>query len=211
MSFRYKNFKLNQQSGFSLLEMIVVTAIFVTVTGIVLANLPTFRNRASLDLTAQEMALAIREAQVYGTATRVSGDTYPSYGIHFQLTDGPAKDFVLFADANTNKAYDLGADCNKTGQETECLDKYLLDGNFKITDLCVDSVSNCVKTNQIIDVVYTRPFPEPSICDLSGCNHNTAYVIISSPDGSDYRVVAIWNNGQITAENPANQAKTNQP
>ena len=74
------------KSGFTLIEMMVVVAIFVIATGIVLANLPAFRNKSSLDLTAQEVATGIRQAQVYGAGTRQASTAskFPSYGIYFR-------------------------------------------------------------------------------------------------------------------------------
>ena len=57
-------YRFKKTAGFTLIEMIVVIAIFGIVTTIILANLPTFRDRSSLDLVAQEVAINIRGAQV---------------------------------------------------------------------------------------------------------------------------------------------------
>lgn len=206
----------SKQSGFSVLEMVVVTAIFVMVTGVVLSNLPSFRNRASLDLTAQEMALAVREAQVYGIATRVvsvGSNEYPSYGIHFEITDEPAGKFTMFADNSAiedgNKLYDPGDGCNARGINTECLEEFFLEGQFKILKICIDSGNSatsdkCYDQDVAVDVVYTRPFPEPSICFSAGgspatCEHINAIVTLGSVGGSETRDVFVWNNGQIAA------------
>ena len=66
---------LSAKAGFTMVEMLVVIAIFGIVTTILLFNLPTFRNQASLDLVAQEVAITIRGAQVFGGGGRVGVDT----------------------------------------------------------------------------------------------------------------------------------------
>lgn len=202
----------SKQQGFSILEMVVVTGIFVMVTGVVLANLPKFRNQASLDLTAQEVALSIREAQVYGTATKVSDGDYPSYGIHFSLADNTAnKNFVLFAD-DGNKVFDSGVEDGDVcdGDNSECLERYALDGPFYVLGLCTDNGSEtCTFFSDGVDIsldlVYKRPFPEPSICvdgNPGDCNYTNATIIIGSPEGSESKLIKVWNNGQISVINP---------
>ena len=193
--------------------MVVVTGIFVMVTGVVMANLPKFRNQASLDLTAQEVALSIREAQVYGTATKVSGGEYPSYGIHFDIKNSTAnKNFVLFAD-DGNRVFDPGIDpgdgCGLT--VGECLERYALDGPFYILKICTNDGSNeeCITYNDGVDIsldlVYRRPFPEPSICvdgNSNDCDYTNATIVIGSPQGDESKLIKVWNNGQISVANP---------
>lgn len=55
------------KNGFTLIEMMVVVAITVIMTGVILMNLPDTRNAASADLIAQEVAIYIRSAQNYIT------------------------------------------------------------------------------------------------------------------------------------------------
>ena len=212
----------SKQSGFSVLEMVVVTAIFVMVTGVVLSNLPSFRNRASLDLTAQEMALAVREAQVYGIATRVvsvGSNEYPSYGVHFEITDEPAGSFIMFADDSSDldgkNLYDPGDGCNAQSVGTECLEQFLLEGQFKILKICQNAQDSsfedrCYNQDVAVDVVYTRPFPEPSICFSEGgspasCGQTNVIIVLGTPGGTETRDVLIWNNGQIAAAGNGNK------
>lgn len=79
--------KLNKGSrGFSLLELMVVIAIFAIMTGILAADLPNFREKSSLDLTVSEVATYIRGAQVYGSAQVGAGSDSVSYEI--EITEG---------------------------------------------------------------------------------------------------------------------------
>lgn len=74
--------KINNSSrGFSLLELMVVIAIFAIMTGILVADLPNFREKSSLDLTVSEVATYIRGAQVYGSAQVGAGAGPVSYEI----------------------------------------------------------------------------------------------------------------------------------
>lgn len=208
MRFLFKNRSGRSVAGFSLLEMMVVTAIFVVVTGVILANLPRFRNRSSLDLTAQEIALTIREAQVYGTATRVAGaDLYPSYGVHFELNGTAAKKFILFADRDSDDLYDPGDGACNT-ETTECLEEYNLSGQFEIVRLFASAggMPQCYAPGggAAVDAVYTRPFPEPAISLLENSQaapgeFTYAGLRIGVPGGEETRDIIIWNNGQISA------------
>jgi prepilin-type N-terminal cleavage/methylation domain-containing protein len=71
LNFFKKNLKNKQ--GFSLVELIVVMAIFLMITAVVIADIPNFREKSALDLTVSEVATYIRGAQVYGAAQKGGG------------------------------------------------------------------------------------------------------------------------------------------
>lgn len=84
MSSSFKSKIKSGSRGFSLLELMVVIAIFAIMTGILVADLPNFREKSSLDLTVSEVATYIRGAQVYGSA-QVGADSGPvSYEIKIE-------------------------------------------------------------------------------------------------------------------------------
>ncbi|HNZ55584.1 MAG TPA: type II secretion system protein [Candidatus Paceibacterota bacterium] len=64
-------FSKKSQQGFSLLELMVVIAIFLIITAVVMADIPGIGRKGALDLTAQEVAGCVRAAQVYGTAKKI--------------------------------------------------------------------------------------------------------------------------------------------
>ncbi len=64
--------------GFSLIELIVVTGIFTVITAVVLANNAQFNNSVLLGNAAYDIALSVRQAQVYGLSTQ-------AYSGEFQL------------------------------------------------------------------------------------------------------------------------------
>ncbi len=98
--------------GFSMVELMISIGIFMLITGILLANFPSFSSKISLENLAYEIALSIREAQIYGLSVKqfgTGGFDY-GYGIHFDNTD--YNSFILFADINANQKYDSAINLN---------------------------------------------------------------------------------------------------
>jgi prepilin-type N-terminal cleavage/methylation domain-containing protein len=77
-----------ESRGFTLIELLVVTAILVIVSGLVLANHSRFGGKILLQNLAYDMALSVRQAQVYGISVRQFGaGTYSAgYGIRFSTS-----------------------------------------------------------------------------------------------------------------------------
>ena len=80
----------NRQAGLTLIELLVVITIVIIMTGVVMANLPAFRSKTELDLIAQEVAITIRQAQVYGVNAKSTGagSTFTPYGVNFTVKSG---------------------------------------------------------------------------------------------------------------------------
>lgn len=144
--------------GFTLIELMVTLAIFTVMTGMVLANYPDFNNKISRDLLVQEVALSIREAQVYGTSIRsdapsVAGNisnVSNSFGMYFGDAVGNVRSYYLFtdrpegSDPSTGDNIFLRSDINNCGQSagvgavtTECINTYTVNpGKNKILLTC---------------------------------------------------------------------------
>ena len=123
----------NRQAGLTLIELLVVITIVIIMTGVVMANLPAFRSKTELDLIAQEVAITIRQAQVYGVNAKSTGasGTFTPYGVNFTVKPGQEKSFILFADLNDNKILD-GTNCGGTN---ECRERYDFRGGIKVVDI----------------------------------------------------------------------------
>ncbi len=189
--------------GFTLIEMITVMAIFFVVTGIILANAPQFRDRLSIDLVANEVAINIRTAQVYGSATKTSlknPGVYPSFGIHFDS----AKDteFLLYSvdTSDTQKGEGGGFKEDATVEET-----YVLPTGFKFVGLCDELTCGSNMSN--LDILYRRPKLDAEFytenpeneCIPSRCD-GVVVVLQSIKEGKQKKVV-IYRSGQISIEN----------
>lgn len=204
--------------GFTLVEMMVVVSIIIIMTGVVLAGLPGFRDRSSLDLVAQEVALVIRQAQAFGSQTRFAATAFPSYGIYFNIND----DSVVFKSSNSFRLFaDIGSPSDghfsdgsgvqcATG---ECREVYTLSGGITMTglNLCNKSPTETCNSQAHLNVIFNRPNPEAhfannsssannpnnldNACAGSACSY--AKIVLSSPKISTPRNICVWSTGHI--------------
>lgn len=187
--------------GFSLIELMVVSAIFMVLSSVVLSANTRFGNRVILQNLAHEMALTVREAQVYGIAVRRFGTTEfdVAYGMHFELA--APETYELFADANNSGTSDDGDGVIK---ETT------LRGGFSVSDICVRTYAGATNCGEAaVDVVFRRPEPDACISvdgvgtyDAEGdctSNYNQARIVIEGPTGATADIV-VESSGQISVQ-----------
>src|SRR3989344_627908 len=95
----------HRSKGFSLIELVVAMAIFVTISSVLVVSQRRFGGNTLITNLAYDVALTMRQAQVYGISVRrVKAVSDPegiaqferSYGIHI----GTAGYYILFADAD---------------------------------------------------------------------------------------------------------------
>lgn len=205
MFLSFKKFLLSQKlklapdRGFSMLELIVVMAIFLIITAVVIADIPNFRQKSSLDLTANEVATYIRGAQVYGASQKSGGTGQVVYGIHLSSSPGENGAFYLFKDLKPSP-----------GEKPE--ESYEING-FKISRIKVsqeDSDSDLAmvdlvfKSNNYANTLGTQL--EPSLyADYSLGSSPSDFVLVEikiSPnnESTESRCVCVYSNGQITVE-----------
>ncbi len=181
----------NAQSGFTLVEMLIVIAIVAVMATVLLFNYSDFSTGVGIRNLAEQMGLSIREAQSYATSVRsingtagIYSDTYPAYGISFsvngtaqQMYSPSTTNFALFVDVSPSN---LGTDNDKLygndgicGSPTndghqECVENFALAGGNTITSLCTDAPTqnSCfTSTNPgTVNVVFHRPNPDAYIC-----------------------------------------------
>ncbi|MFA6476548.1 MAG: prepilin-type N-terminal cleavage/methylation domain-containing protein [Candidatus Paceibacterota bacterium] len=177
--------------GFTILELIVVLAIFFVITAIVIADIPNFSSKSSLDLTTSEVATYIRGAQVYGASQK--GGVAVVYGIHL---DSGANSFYLFKNSKATKeeTYDI------TGFKVSAIKisplqptpPSSIDVVFKANDY-----SNVTGTS-LEPMVYNNYVGSGSV---SIANFISAEITITSDKGSvGSRCIKVYGNGQITIE-----------
>lgn len=188
-----KNIQKLVHAGFTLIEMVVVVGIIVVITAVVLANNTKFGGRVLLENFVYDIALSIRQAQVYGiSVVRFGSSNFTAaYGMHFDLASNAS--YSLFADAVTpNNVYENG----------ELVQTTTLTRNFIISGLCVTPSSgpeSCTPTITKLDVAYKRPEPDASIHanGNSATAYSSARIIVKSPRGDTMNVV-VYSNGQIS-------------
>ncbi len=217
----------NAKAGFTLIEMLIVVAIFAVVATTLLFNYSSFSTSVGVRNLSEQVGISIRKAQSYATSVRsISGsggimsDTFPAYGMAFSvgyttqsLYDPTGSSFTLFTDVSpqnntvTNNLFDNNGTCGNPMEGQECVENFSITDGNKIVSLCTDSPSanTCFTAAHPgkVNIVFHRPNPDAIICvvDQSGsCSSQlSSYlkITVQSLKGIN-RIITIWNTGQIS-------------
>lgn len=191
-----------------MIEIITVIAIFGIVSSVVLFNHGKFTSETILTNMAYEVALSVREAQVYGVSVRAgeSASFDVPYGIYIPPISGnDTKEYILFADYDSSNNFS-DPSC-EIGVGEECITPYTFQRNIFIsgTDVQSGNSENCVPggvPNSGMHIVFVRPNPEPvlSIGSDPSDTFTQVQITIETTDGAK-RYIVISNNGQISVQN----------
>ncbi len=195
---------IETRTGFTIIELLVSIAIITFIMSTVFYNYGTFNDNLALFGGAQEVALAVRQAQTYGLnvaeSTTGSGQFSKAYGVHFDPTDNTH--YYIFVDLNGDKKYDVGNGCGSGS--TECVAQFTLRNNILISTVCDDS--SCPPSGvQALDITFLRPNPDANINfinaggGLVGSSGQTGKVILISPKGKT-STIDIETTGQISVQ-----------
>jgi prepilin-type N-terminal cleavage/methylation domain-containing protein len=185
--------------AFSLIELIVVIAIFSIISMLVLANHSRFNSSVLLGSLAYDIALSIREAQVYGLSVKQFSNQFQvGYGVTFSKND--PTHYIFFVDTNANKKYDAATDAE--------LQRYSVGLGHTITKFCgvsTSGVSQCsdgstAVTIDHLDVVFFRPEPDANISSSEPGNYSEGTVVVASPN-KNAKTILIMSTGQISVLN----------
>ena len=202
-----------QQAGFTLIEMLVVIGIIVVISGIILANNSRFGGVVQLQNLAYDIALSIRQAQVYGISVQrfnTSSTFASAYGMHFARdpVTHVSNSYQLFGDVNLpfNGVYDPG------GAIPELVQSTTIQAGYAISDLYATPVSGVEASVDSLDITYRRPDPDAYISTngtqlvfnakgkyVSGTINEQARIVVRSPRG-DLKNIVISSNGQISVQ-----------
>lgn len=190
----------NKKKGFSLLEMMAVLGIFGIISSIVMFNYGKFTSETMLTNMAYEVALSIREAQIYGVSVRNAGEDTPSfnapYGIHIPPTGDNLNQYILFKDNDD----DGDIDASSCLGSLECITPYTIQRNIFITSVKTRTGGGCPSRNDGFSILFKRPNPEPFF-SVGGNGVAEVEITLESRDGTTQRYVIIANNGQISVQN----------
>jgi prepilin-type N-terminal cleavage/methylation domain-containing protein len=157
-----RNFKFvirNSQKGMTLIELVVVLAIFAVLSGVAIFNYGGLQTKVDLTNLANDIALQVVQAQNSALNGLLPPTLYtlsdpstwkPSYGAYFDMTT--PKQFIYFVDLNSNHQFD-GTDCS-----LECLSKYTITKGDFISDISAfytDGSSASGLTN--LTITFSRP------------------------------------------------------
>lgn len=186
--------KIKKEEGFSLVEMLVAIGILVVFTSLTLAAYPRIRESFALRRAAQEVAIGIRQAQVYSLGSREFGSgVFPDYGVFFDRINSRTS-FIVFADTfENNNIYTDGSD----GKVSD----FNIQASNIISNLCGsdDETGGICTEKDEINIVYRRPYLETILTGWgSGYTDYTGRVEIeiSSPSGIT-RTIVVYKGGEI--------------
>jgi len=188
--------KVPTNKGFTLIELLVVVVIAVVINSVVIFKYRDFSDSMELKNTALDVALAIREAQVFGISSR--GTTtmesfFYGYGVSFST--GAPDSYVSFIDSiDNNLWFDAG-----TAEELKKTD---FPTGYKITDLCftpASSAEDCTSPTTL-NVLFQRPKVDAIIKTTETDNSVTsARIEITAPSGNTADV-SIYQSGQVSVK-----------
>ncbi len=214
------SFKKNcKNKGFTLIELLVTITMFVIITGVVLVNSNKFDNTILLNNFVYDVALTIKQAQLYGVSVKEnSQETFRSvYGVLFDTSlggVGSPTNFALFESSYDKNISEFQiysnlidtisqVDINKTCSTyyPNCIQKYTMRKGTYIKNICVGKDGECkTDLNGKLLIMFKRPSPEPIIITLIGENmtsDSTYAEITLSSAGGDTSSVVVNSVGQI--------------
>jgi prepilin-type N-terminal cleavage/methylation domain-containing protein len=199
----FKKNGLVKKTGFTLIELIVVIGIFTIITTTAIVKQYKFKGDTLIRNLAYELALAVREAQVYGINVRAVkvGPEYRfdyAYGINFSMTT--PQEYKIFVDSNANGDGTFGD--GKYGVGDTLVQTYRLQGLNKIQSICRDDCGSG-KNMQVLDLVFKRPDPDAKISgtgilDPNNMPQNVTIKLVS-PQGV-VKSVIVYKAGQISVK-----------
>lgn len=162
-------------SGFTLVELLIVLGVFAVLTAVILSNYRTYNTNAVFANASENIVLALRQAQVYGSGSKAGSGACGgmtvfdcSYGVYFVQGANGVK---VFADTNNNRVYNSG---EEIGLESTAV---TWASTISITNLLCDGLS-C--STGAASVTFRRPNPTAFIADVAPYATTTsAYTSIS--------------------------------
>lgn len=212
MKFLGKQKTKNRQGGYTLLELSITLFIILTITAISRFGKTQYERSLVLTNLAYDIALAVRQAQVYGVNTRQAdvtstGSFNVGYGVRFSSPDSTS--FFVFLDADNDRAYGGSDSMVRNGS-------YTIKNNNRISSVCVVPVTDsttCTSVVPVLDITFRRPDPDacfnptglavPNARTASSCMtampYSEARITIQSPAGNS-KVIKVYATGQVTVQ-----------
>ncbi len=193
----------------------VVIAIIAILSAAVVGNYGSFRSAAVATNMAYEVALTLRQSQIYGLGVRLPNQDAASldtYGVEFSA-DSPS--YAIFHEASVVDGLcdGGGGACNCADAGGECVEQVSMLQQIKVEALCAstdaslsstdllggqDGGGNSLCAHEELSVTFTRPYPEGTIRAGGQDDWNIAGILIRG--GGHCRLVRAYANGQISVE-----------
>ena len=150
--------------GFTLVELMVVTAIIVLLTAMTLPNYRAGSQQLALQRSAHKLAQDLRRAEELALSSQAFGDQTPQgYGVYFNKSQSSR--YILFADLDGNHQY--------SGLSDEKVEEITLEGKVVISGLSPEFAS-------VLTIVFTPP--DPSVYFYEDSNAVTASITLMAKE-----------------------------
>lgn len=170
----------------------ITVAIIMIVTTIVVVKYGSFNSTMLLKSQAYEMALSLREAQVFAISVRTGSEGATAfrdaYGLHF--TTATPNQYLLFLDTNESGVYDEGEEINEP---------LIIDARFGIASIATGA--NCTEAVDNLSVTFRRPDFDAHIATAENNQLTAACItIVPGNDPNASRVVYVGATGQVEVQ-----------
>lgn len=184
----------NTQRGFTMVELLVSIAIITIITSVVMFQYSSFNSTILLKSQAYEVALNVREAQVYAVSVRGEAASFRSaYGLHFD--QATPNQYQLFLDHNGSGQYESGSSDETVGQP------FTIDERFTIARMCVN---NCSEDVSELSILFQRPdFDARMSAPGVGSIASARIELEPSGVGKAVRAIVVNTTGQISVDENA--------
>ena len=207
-----------KEAGFTLIELLVVIGIISVITFLLLVQQSKFDSSTVLRSLVYNMALSVRQTQVYGVSVSESALGTAAFAHAFGLYFNPAassNNYILFADSA------VGATPNdsryEAGEETST---FKISPNYMLSEVCAiknDGTKRCsgsddssgAGTISTLTILFKRPNPDAVIIGLNSAGslvggdmvsqYTSAYVQVRATDGTK-RGLHVYITGQVSVD-----------
>ncbi|HYC34233.1 MAG TPA: type II secretion system protein [Candidatus Paceibacterota bacterium] len=202
------NFRSKKKKGFSLVELLVVVSIFLIITAVTLFKQSKFSSDILITNTAYEVALSIREAQVFGVGSKQSDIGTQGYGVYFSEGFDGAHYIMYSETPNSDGTYEFTYEpADPSEKYTDIKGEIRLGREQTILDVCGipnggdENDMRCFSTNDLssLNIGFVKPNLY-AILNGDSESFERARIIVASSLGDKCRTVEVNHIGQISVK-----------
>jgi prepilin-type N-terminal cleavage/methylation domain-containing protein len=218
--------KKNNERGFSLVEFIVVLVIFSIMSGTSLFNFNRYKNNIETTNVAQDIALSIRQAQVYGISATDGfgdGDASAIFGaggngnsrdagvinitqdrsVRGLAIDTESQEIILFEDLDRNNQYESSIDrvIDIRTILTQNIDISVCLFNPGESSASRASLRSCENevTDGRVNITFQRPYPD-AIISYGDFQFGRALIKLKDNSANDLKYIEVNSIGNISVK-----------
>ncbi len=202
-------FYKKDSAGFTLIELIVSMAIMAAILSVVVFNFAKNSNMTTLTTIAYDVALTLRQAQIYGISVKNSAEPNATaefnagYGVHFN-TD--SNSYITFkdnpaADGTHNGLYnDNSSDCTAASDKGECIEQVPIQQGYGVGKICTTTPGDCSAST--VDITFLRPDTKAKIIfnGTGGLQPEAQIYLQSTGNNPITKIIDVQSTGQISVQ-----------